>query len=541
MISDSETYVDANDKRQPAVKWLLEVIADPPAAAAEKVVRIHSLEVLDTLGLLRRKNYRFSVDEFRDRMQEFDKQAKAAHDASPAERTQFQKKILELDNRLRMYSVLLRAFEQPRLRRDHISQDLLEAMQEQQQMFTRFKVPLAIPPASGTGDWEPYAMAWTKAFAQANVLNQEPNKVAVDFSEIVSSYAKGDAAAFNKAVAGYEKSLAHQRPEGINIGKVDFEAFFNHARLFFWASWMYFVAFVLAGLAWLGWQRPLNRAAFALIAFTFLLHSFALVSRIYISGRPPVTNLYSAAIFVGWAAVLLGMLLEGVYRLGIGNIVAATAGFATLLIADRLAADGGDTFIVLQAVLDTQFWLATHVTCITLGYATTFVAGLLGIIYILGGVLTPSLTKEKGAELARMTYGVVLLLDLLQLRGHGARRPVGRRLVGTLLGLGSKGKRRPDHRALERACAARPLGRHGEGARPGRIDGAGQRRSGLVGLRRESTFGRPALLRIHRGNRAGAIAVFGIAIGNCGPGHAAAALVAQLGGRGGVRCASRCR
>ena len=33
---------------------------------------------------------------------------------------------------------------------------------------------------------------------------------------------------------------------------------------------------------------------------------------------------------------------------------------------------------VLQAVLDTQFWLATHVTTITLGYSTTFVAGLVG-------------------------------------------------------------------------------------------------------------------------------------------------------------------
>ena len=31
---------------------------------------------------------------------------------------------------------------------------------------------------------------------------------------------------------------------------------------------------------------------------------------------------------------------------------------------------------VLQAVLDTQFWLATHVTCINLGYATMFIAGI---------------------------------------------------------------------------------------------------------------------------------------------------------------------
>ena len=42
---------------------------------------------------------------------------------------------------------------------------------------------------------------------------------------------------------------------------------------------------------------------------------------------------------------------------------------------------------MLQAVLDTQFWLATHVVCITLGYTTTFLAGLLGMIYIVLGRL----------------------------------------------------------------------------------------------------------------------------------------------------------
>ena len=52
----------------------------------------------------------------------------------------------------------------------------------------------------------------------------------------------------------------------------------------------------------------------------------------------------------------------------------------------------------MQAVLDTQFWLATHVVCIALGYAVTFVAGLLGVIYILLGVLTPALSSEPVAR-----------------------------------------------------------------------------------------------------------------------------------------------
>ena len=69
-----------------------------------------------------------------------------------------------------------------------------------------------------------------------------------------------------------------------------------------------------------------------------------------------------------------------------------------------LAADG-DTFTVLQAVLDTQFWLATHVTCITLGYSATGMAGLLGVAYILAGLGSPFLVGDFRKALIRITYG----------------------------------------------------------------------------------------------------------------------------------------
>src|ERR1700690_83033 len=101
----------------------------------------------------------------------------------------------------------------------------------------------------------------------------------------------------------------------------------------------------------------------------------------YISGRPPITNLYATAIYIGWAAVLAGLILESVYHLGYGNVLASVAGFASLLVADKLTllletSSGGDTIGVMQAVLDTQFWLATHVTCVVTGYAVPYVAGL---------------------------------------------------------------------------------------------------------------------------------------------------------------------
>ena len=112
----------------------------------------------------------------------------------------------------------------------------------------------------------------------------------------------------------------------------------------------------------------------------------------------------------------LGLIFEYINRRGIGNLVSTAAGASTLVIAYFLGKDG-DTFEVLQAVLDTQFWLATHVVCITLGYSTTFLAGLFGIVYVLKGVLTPSLSSSDRRELSRMIYGTLCFAMLFSFVG----------------------------------------------------------------------------------------------------------------------------
>jgi cytochrome c-type biogenesis protein CcsB len=172
------------------------------------------------------------------------------------------------------------------------------------------------------------------------------------------------------------------------------------------------------------------------------VHTFGLVFRMVLEGRPPVTNLYSSAIFIGWGAMILGIILERIYRVGIGSLVASLVGFITLLIAHNLAL-GGDTMEMLRAVLDTNFWLATHVVVITLGYTATFGAGLLAILYILLGVFTPLLSQkltpaaaesgkakttgsaavagsggiELGKALSKMVYGIVCFATLFSFVG----------------------------------------------------------------------------------------------------------------------------
>ncbi len=286
-----------------------------------------------------------------------------------------------------------------------------------------------IPPQSKGDQWLPYTTAVVRAEFGVQP-GQTPNPATVAWQTILGDYARHDVPGFNQALSDYRASLAQDSPPDLNIAKTDFEAYFNHFEPFFWACGLDLLAFGLTCLAWFGYSKVLNRTALGLLMLTFAVHTLGLVARIYISGRPPVTNLYSSALFIGWAAMIFGIAMEWMFRLGIGNLIASVAGFATLLIAHFLSGEG-DTLTVLQAVLDTQFWLATHVVCVTLGYASTFVAGLLGIAYVVAGVVTrmkssqsksvrtlgflfvlagahmPPLTREMSKIFARMIYGTV--------------------------------------------------------------------------------------------------------------------------------------
>ena len=247
--------------------------------------------------------------------------------------------------------------------------------------------------------------------------------------------------------------------------------------------------FLLTAASWLGWMQPLRRSAYLLIWLAFVIHTFAILARIYISGRPPVTNLYSSAVFIGWGAALFGIVIEMLFRLGAGNVISAVLGFSTLIIAHQLAY-GADTFTVLQAVLDTQFWLATHVVCITFGYLTTFVAGLAGIIYIMAGLLGTAMRGDTGKQLVRIVYGTTCFAIFFSFIGTVLGGLWADDSWGRFWGWDSQRERRSDDCPLERPDLACPVGRHGARPRIMRSRHPGQHRDRLVLVRRERIGGR---------------------------------------------------
>jgi ABC-type transport system involved in cytochrome c biogenesis permease subunit len=442
----AEEYVDKlTTKRQPAIRWLLDAITDPEVAEQHKVVRIDNLDVLDTLGLSRRKGHLYSINEIRGGIEEYERQLTRAREADVAKLSVYQRKLIELDRRIRTYTRLAASFQPPSLpplpSREEMTNDETAAMQKLgafRQAYLSFlrgiesiNPPLAVPgeDEEGSERWESYAAAWANAMFDS-LGGEAPAPAMAHMNTALVAYQHGDVGTFNTEVEKYERLLQRDPPQELKGASTiagrfiqqrfdtfyGFEAYFNKVSPFFFCWWPYIAAFVLACLAWLGWSRPLNRAAFWLIAATLLIHTAALIARIYLSGRPPVTNLYSSAVFIGWAAVVAGLLLELIYKNGVGNAVGAALGFASLVIAHNLAGDG-DTMTVLQAVLDTQFWLALHVVTVTLGYAATFLAGFLGVIYILRGWCSRSLDANARKDLTRMIYGVLCFALLFSFFG----------------------------------------------------------------------------------------------------------------------------
>jgi ABC-type transport system involved in cytochrome c biogenesis permease subunit len=180
--------------------------------------------------------------------------------------------------------------------------------------------------------------------------------------------------------------------------------------------------YVLAGLFAFGfWFAPAagewsRRTAVWLAALALVVHTTGLLFRMLLEGRPPVTNLYSSAVFIGWGAAVLGLVLERFWRNSIGVVVSAVIGFVTLIIAHHLSLSE-DTMIMMRAVLDTNFWLATHVVVVTLGYASTFVAGFLAVIYLSRGLFTRTLGEATAKSLTRMVYGIICFATLFSFVG----------------------------------------------------------------------------------------------------------------------------
>ena len=420
-----------------AMQWLPEVLFNAPQADQYPVFVVQNADVLGLFGWEQTDRKYFSFAEFSPFLKQINDQGDQADKLEGVERSAYQNAILNLRNALVLYQRLKNSV-QPEGEQnfaDELKQfarsvpgaakaasnraagenfdkrkldDVAESIRRYEKLSEMAYI-LAVPPLGAEDEWRSVG-----ASLLGSVGSGELHPMVMEYARIGDAYRTGDQAAFNQHVDligdWFAKNLA--KP----AGRAAFELQFNRLQPFSPSMVFYVAAFLFACFSWLGWSEPLRRSAFYLLFVALAIHTFGLVSRMYLQERPPVTNLYSSAIFIGWGAVIVSLILERIYRDGIGAACAGAIGFVTLIIAHHLAGSG-DTLEMLQAVLDTNIWLATHVVAITTGYSAMFLAGMLAIIYIIRGVFTKSLTKPTADSLARMTYGVVCFATLFSFVG----------------------------------------------------------------------------------------------------------------------------
>jgi ABC-type transport system involved in cytochrome c biogenesis permease subunit len=439
IIHGRQNVRPANGKQITAMRWLTDTLFNTPVADEYPVFVIQNADVLGLFGWEQSDRKYFSFAELSPFLKQIDEQGEQSDKLQSVERSAYKNAILNLRNALVLYERLKNSVQPEDAQNFSAELEFFEnglpdagkaALQrEAGESFDKAKLEdtagliqryqnladmaylLAVPPSSSVKQDQWRSVGETLV---QSITAPEIHPIAKLYAAIGDAYRAGDRSAFNQDVDLAANWIAKEQPT--TAKRSSFEFLFNDVDPFTHSMVLYVLAFLLACGSWLGWSRPLNRAAFYLLLIALAVHTFGLVSRMYLQERPPVTNLYSSAIFIGWGAVIVSLILERIFRDGIGAACAGAIGFITLIIAHHLAGSG-DTLEMLQAVLDTNIWLATHVVAITTGYSAMFLAGMLAILYIIRGVFTRSLNKETADSLSRMTYGVVCFATLFSFVG----------------------------------------------------------------------------------------------------------------------------
>ncbi|MBV9107667.1 MAG: cytochrome c biogenesis protein CcsA [Verrucomicrobia bacterium] len=434
------TYTTADGKVVEPSKGFLDVLMMPERSDTAKLFEVSNQDILDLFGSQDAKGQfvSYSFNDLKPFFDEIENQAGSAEQTEAQTRNPFQRGIIRLRDSLRIYLQLkntVQAEDSPDFGKEILAFSLsiqpgLNAVHDRdagkpfnQGDFNRIllfaerykslmqaKYAYAFPNPQGSLEnegWQHISESLLGAIGSGRL----PYAVSA-YGRLISAYRAGDVNSFNQEIREYEKYLSKAIPDKLNRPRLEF--LFNQAQPFLQAMILYIVALIFGLFSWLVWPKTLGRTAVVLLVSAFLIHTLGLMTRMYLQGRPPVTNLYSSAIFVGWASVLLCIILERFYKNGIGSVCGAVIGFVTLLIAHNLQLDG-DTLEMLRAVLDTNGWLATHVVGEAMGYSAMFLAGLIGIIYILRGLLTTSFDEATSKTLGRMMYGVVCFATLFSL------------------------------------------------------------------------------------------------------------------------------
>lgn len=225
-----------------------------------------------------------------------------------------------------------------------------------------------------------------------------------------------DSVELNRALNDFEAAAKAQAPDRYaNPTAITVEVMLNTYEPFQWAWIFYLIGGIfLAFTSFSGKRRVYYPVAWASLLLGVAVHIAGLAARSYLTGRPPVSNMYETVVWVPLGTMIFAMVMERIYKTRL-LLFAAILVAVLCLILSNLAPSVLDASIhPLEPVLRSTFWLSTHVLIITLSYAAFFLAFALGdllLFYYLKDERRFSSRIEQGVQMIyrSIQVGVVLL------------------------------------------------------------------------------------------------------------------------------------
>ena len=221
---------------------------------------------------------------------------------------------------------------------------------------------------------------WELLDNDVNIINNDQKKLLMLLEEYLEHYKNNDIDNMRLSASSYLQIISNI--DEVNINNIKRETRYNQSDSFYYSIVTYIMAFLVLGISWIVNSKYLLKLAFFLIIIGFGYHGYGLLNRMIIMQRPPVTTLYESILFVGFVGVLFSIIFERFRKDGIGILLASVVGASLHFVGFGYENDG-ETLGVLVAVLNSNFWLATHVTTISIGYGATAVASIMGHVYYL--------------------------------------------------------------------------------------------------------------------------------------------------------------
>ena len=205
------------------------------------------------------------------------------------------------------------------------------------------------------------------------------------------------------------ESLRNLQSRGeFSSAKLRAESFYFNFHPFRWAwvAWLLSaVCLLVAGRAASGIGRRLGWLL-ALAGFLLLVGGFAL--RVWLAGRPPVTNMYESILWVAFGTSLFALFFSLRHRSQTYLLAASPVVILALIASDLQPAVLDPAMNPLVPVLRSNFWLTIHVLTVTLSYGAFALATALGHFLVIGAI-------RKNAPLSNDDPGVMHLYRSLQI------------------------------------------------------------------------------------------------------------------------------